>query len=438
MSSLSVSELKSNQWVALVDGSNFYVSCERAFSPRLLGRPVGVMSNNDGCIIARSDELKALGVAMGSPTHKIRHLIRRHRIVLLSSNFTLYADMNRRVNDVLGRFSDQVEPYSIDESFVELSGFFKEGLLEQGRQIEAAIAQEVHLPVGVGIAPTRTLAKLANRVAKQKKGPQVEVLDASSDTTRKLLEETPVGQVWGVGKRLVGRLESFGIVTAWQLREAPQELIKKRFSITLARVQMELRGQRCRDHQQSEQPKKQLRVSRSLGTASSDQQEILDALRHHVQRAAEKLRDQKSLAKSLSVFLRTNPFRSDLPQHSDALVFEFEQPTADTSEMLGVARKLLRRLWREGYAYHKAGVLLMELVDQSQQQLSVLETENRRSNRLRSERLMQVMDQVNQQQGRGSLTLGVGRKEVGWKAKQERRSPAYTTCWQELPQVVAR
>jgi DNA polymerase V len=169
MSSLPLSELKSSQWVALVDGSNFYVSCERAFSPRLLGRPVGVMSNNDGCIIARSNELKALSVAMGSPTHKIRHLVRRHRIVLLSSNFTLYADMNRRVNDVLGRFSDQVEPYSIDESFVELSGFFKEGLFEQGRQMEEAIAREVHIPVGVGIAPTRTLAKLANRQAKQKK-----------------------------------------------------------------------------------------------------------------------------------------------------------------------------------------------------------------------------------------------------------------------------
>lgn len=433
----SADELKTNQWVALVDGSNFYVSCERAFSPRLQGRPVGVMSNNDGCIIARSDELKALGVKMGSPTHKIRHLIRRHRIVLLSSNFTLYADMNRRVNDVLGRFSDQVEPYSIDESFVELSGFFMDGLLEQGRQIEAAIAQEVHLPVGVGIAPTRTLAKLANCQAKQKKGPKVAVLDANSVTTRELLEATPIEQVWGVGKRLAERLQRLGIVTAWQLREAPQELIKKRFSITLAKVQMELRGQRCRE-QQAEQPKKQLRVSRSLGRASSDQQEILDALRHHVQRAAEKLREQKSLAKTLSVFLRTNPFRADLPQHSDALVFEFDQATNDTSEMLDAARKLLRRLWREGYSYHKAGVLLMELVDQSQQQLSVLESEGRRSSRLRSERLMQVMDQVNQQQGRGSLTLGVSRKEAVWKAKQEKRSPAYTTCWQELPQVVAR
>jgi len=437
MKAHSVDKQNTKQWVALVDGSNFFVSCERAFSPRLQGRPVGVMSNNDGCIIARSNELKALGVKMGSPTHKMQHLVRRHRIVLLSSNFTLYADMNRRVNDVLSRFSDQVEPYSIDESFLELSGFFVDGLLEQGRQIEAAVAKEVHLPVGVGIAPTRTLAKLANREAKKKQGSQVAVLDAHSSATRLLLESTAVEQVWGVGRRLAERLQRLGIETAWQLREAPSDLIKRRFSIVLGRVQAELRGQRC--HEQSvEQPKKQLRVSRSLGQASCDQQEVLDALRHHVQLAAEKLRGQDSLAKSISVFLRTNPFRTDLPQHSDSLVFEFDQATSDTSEMLAAARKLLRRLWREGYTYHKAGVLLLELLDASQQQLSVLESDENRKLRLRSERLMQVMDQVNQQQGRGSVTLGVSRKDATWRAKKASCSPAYTTCWKELPQVVAR
>ncbi|SFB89651.1 DNA polymerase V [Marinospirillum celere] len=428
-----------NKWVALVDGTNFFVSCERAFSPRLHGRPVGVMSNNDGCIIARSDELKALGVPMGAPVHKIQHLIRRHRIALLSSNFTLYADMNRRLNDILSCFSDRVEPYSVDESFVELSGFFTDGLLEQGRQIEQAIAQQAHLPVGVGIAQTRTLAKLANSQAKLKRqGPKVSVLDADADSTCQLLEATPVEEVWGVGKRLAERLRRLGIDNAWQLREAPEAMLRKRFSVTLARIQMELKGQPCHDGSGKETAKKQLRVSRSFGRASDNQQEVLDALRHHVQRAAEKLREQKSLVKTFSIFLRTNPFRSDRPQHSDTLLYQFDQPTADTTEMLEAARKLLRRLWREGYHYHKAGVLLMELVDASPAQLSVLETSETQNQRLKRERLMQVMDRVNLSQGRGSVTLGVGMKEAGWKARQEKRSPAYTTSWQELPKVVAR
>lgn len=439
MSSYQVSPSRFKPWVALVDGTNFFVSCERAFSPRLRGRPVGVMSNNDGCIIARSDELKALGVPMGAPVHKIQHLIRRHRIALLSSNFTLYADMNRRLNDVLAGFSEKVEPYSVDESFVELSGFFTDGLLEQGRQIEQAIAQQLHLPVGVGIAPTRTLAKLANTQAKLKdRGPKVCVLDAAADSTCQLLEETPVGEVWGVGKRLSERLHRLGIENAWQLREAPEEMIRRRFSVTLARIQLELKGQPCREGQSKPAAKKQLRVSRSFGEASNSQQEVFDALRHHIQRAAEKLREQKSRVKTFSIFLRTNPFRSDQPQHSDALLYQFDQPTDDTLEMLEAARKLLRRLWRPGYHYHKAGVVLMELSDALPNQLSVLDTPEYQNQRLKRERLMQVMDRVNQVQGRGSVTLGVGLKEARWKARQEKRSPAYTTSWQELPRVVAR
>ncbi|WP_114418861.1 Y-family DNA polymerase [Marinospirillum perlucidum] len=425
-------------WVALVDGSNFFVSCERAFAPRLHGRPVGVMSNNDGCIIARSDELKALGVAMGSPVYKVESLISRHRAVLLSSNFTLYADMSRRVNEVLGRFSNQVEPYSIDESFLDLSGFTLDDLWEQGRVIEETIAQEVHLPVGVGIAPTATLAKLANRAAKQSQDAKVYVLDPESKAGQELLETTDVGDVWGVGKRLAERLQRLGIATAWQLREAPRDLIKKRFSLPLSRIQLELRGEACRHFQPSDPRRKQLRVSRSFGQACYQEDEVTAALRQHVQRAAEKLREQKSLAKTLSVFLTTNPFRKDLPQHSDSLVWEFAQPTADTGEMLAAARKLVRRLWREGYSYHKAGVLLMQLVDAGQAQMSLLEESEDHGHRLQRERLMQVMDEVNRKQGRGSLSFGPGASSGRWRARQTRRSPEYTTCWQELPQVVAK
>lgn len=429
---------KASSWVGLVDCQNFYVSCERAFAPRLLGRPVAVLSNNDGCVIARSEELKALGVAMGTPTHQIRHLIRRYRLALLSSNFTLYADMNRRFNDVLGRFSPQVEPYSIDESFIELAGASTQDLFEQGCQLASVIAQEVHLPVRVGIGQTRTLAKLANLLAKQQATTGTLVLDADSDLCRKSLEQTAVGDVWGVGKHLAERLQGMGINTAWQLREAPEPLIRRRFSLPVQRIQWELKGFVCREGKAESKQRKSLRVTRSFGSACSNFDEVLDAVRTHVQRVAEKLREQQSLATTLSVYLRTNPYRSDLPQHSDSLVYHFMQPTSDTSEMLAVARKLLKRMWRPGFAYQKAGVLLLDLVDVATEIPSLLDNQESRRLRAKRERMMQLMDQINREQGSGSLMLGMNRSGTAWKAKQEKRSPAYTTCWQDLPQVVAR
>lgn len=427
------------RWVALIDVNNFYVSCERAFAPRLKGRPVAVLSNNDGCVIARSEELKALGVEMGTPTWKLTHLVRRYRAVLMSSNFPLYADMSRRVNDVLSRFSNDVDPYSIDESFVHLPGFFTSTLRELGQEIEQAIMREVHLPVGVGIAATPTLAKLANRAAKKRAdGQRVVLLETNAEATCQLLQETPVKAVWGVGSRLAERLEQLGIVNAWQLREAPDALIKKKFSITLLKTKLELQGRYCRRKEQQNQPRQQLLVSRSFGKASADLLDLSEAIRAHVNRIAERLRAQKSRARVISVFLRTNPFDQDQPQHSDAMVWVFDQPTADTSELLHVAQKLLRRIWRAGHRYHKAGVQLMDLTSQDSEQLSLLDNADKITRRLRSERLMQVMDEINQRQGRNTLMMGASRAVADWHMKQEHRSPAYTTNWKDLPRVVAR
>lgn len=427
------------RWVALVDVNNFYVSCERAFAPRLKGRPIAVLSNNDGCVIARSEELKALGVEMGTPTWKLTHLVRRYRAVLMSSNFPLYADMSRRVNDVLSRFSDDVDPYSIDESFVHLPGFFTSTLRELGQEIEQAIMRETHLPVGVGIAATPTLAKLANREAKKRvDGQRVVLLESDSEVTCQLLKKTPVKAIWGVGARLAERLEQMGIINAWQLREAPDALIKKKFSITLLKTKLELQGIYCRRKEQQAQPRQQLRVSRSFGKASGDFIDLTEAVRAHVNRAGERLRAQKSQARVISVFLRTNPFDQDQPQHSDAMVWVFDQPTADTSELLHAAQKLLRRIWRAGHRYHKAGVQLMDLTSQGAEQLSLLDSTDKTARRLRSERLMQVMDEINQQQGRNTLVMGASRAKASWHMKQEHRSPAYTTSWKDLPRVVAR
>ncbi|GLR64972.1 Y-family DNA polymerase [Marinospirillum insulare] len=427
------------KWVALVDVNNFYVSCERAFAPRLIGRPVAVLSNNDGCVIARSDELKALGVEMGRPTYKLNHLVRRYRAVLMSSNYALYADMSRRFNDVLGRFSDEVEPYSIDESFVALPGFFTDTLRELGQSIEKTVAKEVHLPVGVGVAPTRTLAKLANRVAKKlPEGQRFYLLEPDSKETESLLKQTAIGDVWGIGAKLSERLQSLGINTAWQLRESSEDLIKQRFSVTLQRTQLELRGISCQPSTQQVKSRKQLVVSRSFGQASAEVLDVAEAIRSHVNRAAQRLRKQKSVAKAMTVFIRTNPFNQDKPQHSDSLVWVFDEPTSDTSEMLQAAQKLLRRIWRKGYFYHKAGVQLMDLTDSSSAQLSLLDESKTAELRARNQRLMDVMDSINEQQGRDTLVMGAKRKVAAWHTKQKACSPAYTTAWSDIPRVVAR
>jgi len=427
------------KWVALVDVNNFYVSCERAFAPRLIGRPVAVLSNNDGCVIARSDELKALGVEMGTPTYKLNHLVRRYRAVLMSSNYALYADMSRRFNDVLGRFSDEVESYSIDESFVAMPGFFTATLRELGQAIEQSVAKEVHLPVGVGIAPNRTLAKLANRFAKkQPEGQRVCLLEPDSEETVNLLKTTAIGDVWGIGTRLSERLQALGIHNAWQLRECSENLIKKRFSVNLQRTQLELRGISCQPATQQAKSRKQLVVSRSFGQASDEMLDVAEAIRSHVNRAAERLRKQKSVAKAMTVFIRTNPFNQDKPQHSDSLVWVFDEPTSDTSEMLHAAQRLLRRIWRKGYYYQKVGVQLMDLTDQSSAQLPLLDQPKLAEQRVRNQRLMDVMDSINQQQGRETLVLGASRKVAAWHTKQTACSPAYTTSWTDLPRVAAR
>lgn len=427
------------KWVALVDVNNFYVSCEQAFAPRLRGRPVAVLSNNDGCVIARSDELKALGVEMGTPAYKLNYLVRRYRAVLMSSNYALYADMSRRFNDVLGRFSDEVESYSIDESFVAMPGFFTDTLRQLGKSIEKSIAKEVHLPVGIGIAPTRTLAKLANRVAKKRlEGQRVCLLEPDSEETTTLLKATAIGDVWGVGTKLSERLQVLGINNAWQLRECSESLIKKRFSVTLQRIQLELRGISCQQSTQQVKPRKQMVVSRSFGQASDEMLDVAEAVRSHVNRAAERLRQQKSVAKAMTVFIRTSPFNQDKPQHSDSLVWVFDEPTSDTSEMLHAAQRLLRRIWQKGYYYQKAGVQLMDLTNQSSAQLPLLDQPETAARRVKNERLMNIMDEINSQQGRGAVVLGANRKVAAWHTKQTACSPAYTTSWADIPRVVAR
>ncbi|NIC05278.1 Y-family DNA polymerase [Billgrantia bachuensis] len=423
--------------IGLVDCNSFYVSCERVFQPRLRGRPVGVMSNNDGCVIALSTELKALGIKMGTPAFELQHQIRRGQIHLLSSNYELYGDMSARVQDVLQEFSAGVEPYSIDEMFVRFDGLESAQMLEHARQLHDRVRQYTGIPVCVGVAPTRTLAKLANRAAKKIAAYQgVCVLQSDSRETQVLLKKIELGDVWGVGRRLVERLAVMGIKSAWDLAQANPKEIRRRFSVTLERTALELRGIPCIEMNDFHEPRQRIMTSRSFGKLTDNLDEIREALRQHGQRGAEKLRSQGSLARAVYVFLKTNPFREDLPQYSPGAVVELSRPTDDSREVLRAAGHALERIYRPHYLYQKGGVMLLDLIAADRQQLSLLDTPQTDAERQRSATVMSVMDELNQRMGRGTVKLGTPSPGAAWHLRCANLTQRYTTRWDEL--LVAR
>lgn len=423
--------------IALVDCNNFYVSCERVFDPMLEGRPVGVLSNNDGCAVARSNELKALGVEMGTAMHLLPPAIRR-QAVLLSSNYALYGDMSQRVAEVLGEFSPHVEVYSIDESFVGFQGFEIDTLEQRGQVMRDTVKQWTGIPVCVGFAPTRVLAKVANQAAKKHlayKQHGVCKLTADSEATKALLKQLPVTELWGVARRTGERLRVMGIETAWDLREADPKRIRRRFSVVQERIAWELRGQSAIQLDDMSLPKQQIMVSRSFGRLTGNPHDLREALRQHAARAAEKLRKQNSVTSGVMVFVRTNPFRTDLPQYQQRVVVSLERSTDDSRDIIAAAVQGLRRLWRKGYAYHKEGLTLLDLSPKANRQLTLTETPQTDEEAKRSERLMATMDKLNRELGKGTVQLGLPRKGNAWSLRSERRTPRYTTHWNELLKV---
>ncbi|MGP9631131.1 Y-family DNA polymerase [Halomonas sp. AOP42-C1-46] len=423
--------------IALIDCNNFYVSCERVFNPALEGRPVGVLSNNDGCVVARSNELKALGVEMGTAKHLLAPFIRRQAI-LLSSNYALYGDMSRRVTEVLTEFSPDVEVYSIDESFVGFHGFDSASLEAYGQRLRETVRQWTGIPVSVGFAPTRVLAKLANHAAKKHPGYRdqgVCLLTADSPATQALLKQLPVTELWGIARRTGERLRIMGIETAWQLREADPKQIRRHFSVVQERIVWELRGQPSIQLDDMSQPKEQIMVSRSFGRLTNNPYDLREALRQHAARAGEKLRKQHGVTSAVMVFMRTNPFRSDLPQYSNRAVISLERPTDDSRDLIHAAVQGLRKLWRKGYAYHKAGVMLLDLSPKANRQLTLTETPQTETEAKRSERLMATVDRLNRELGRGTIQLGLPRAGNAWALRSEHRTPRYTTRWDELVNV---
>ncbi|MBW6392415.1 Y-family DNA polymerase [Billgrantia antri] len=422
--------------IGLVDCNSFYVSCERVFQPRLCSVPVGVMSNNDGCVIALSNELKTLGITMGTPAFELQHLVRQGRIHLLSSNYELYGDMSARVLAVLEEYAPIVEPYSIDEMFVRFDGFERDALLAHSQQLHRKVRQYTGIPVCVGVAPSRTLAKLANRAAK--KIPAyggVCMLQPGSRETQALLEKFALGDVWGVGRRLVERLALIGIKSAWDLAQADPKRLRQQFSVTLERTALELRGISCIEMSDFLEPRQRIMTSRSFGKLTDDLAEIREAMRQHGQRGAEKLRHQRSLARAVLVFLKTNPFRTDLPQYSPSLAMELPHPTDDSREILHAAGEALQRIYRQGYLYQKGGVMLLDLIDADRQQLSLLDTPQSDTERQRSAKLMGVMDELNHRMGRGTVKFGTPSPGAAWHLRCAHRSARWTTRWDELPVV---
>lgn len=420
---------------ALVDCNNFYASCEKLFDPKLASKPVVVLSNNDGCVVARSAEVKALGIPMGVPWFKIQKEAKQYGIVAFSSNYALYADMSNRVVEVLGQFTPNLEVYSIDESFLDLSGFHRD-LVEYGQAIRQRIQQWLGLAVCVGIAPSKTLAKLANHCAKKSLAGSGGVCDFTTMTESQLTQlfaRIDVGEVWGVGRKIEARLADIGITTVLQLREADPDLIRSKFSVVLERTVRELRGVSCLDLEEVVPDKQQIMCSRSFGKYVYDRDQLEEVVASYVARAAEKLRKQASLAGALMVFIRTNPFSPKEPQYHRSMTIPLPEATADTRVMVSWALKVLRRIYRPGFAYQKAGVMLSELRPKTMAQASLFvdpETD-------RGQRLMATLDVINQRWGRGTLRSAAEGMEKPWQMRRQRLSPSYTTDWDGLPMVIA-
>lgn len=422
--------------IALVDCNNFYVSCERVFNPRLEGKPVVVLSNNDGCAVARSNEVKSLGIKMGEPWFKMEQIAKQHGIIAYSSNYTLYGDMSARVMSILSDFSPKQEIYSIDECFLDLDGFDPQSLMAYGQIIRQTVKSNVGIPVCIGIAETKTLAKLANHCAKKGLAGSDGVcdfgrLDKQQITT--LFAGIPVGEVWGVGRRISEKLGTMGIETIEDLRCAEQEYIRQQFSIVLERTVKELNGIPCIELEDAGTPRQQIMVSRSFGSEVTELSDLSESISCFTTRAAEKLRHDHSVATSLCVYVRTNPFKDEAPQYQRSMIVPLVQPTDDTTKLVHASLQGLRAIYRSGYGYKKSGVLLMGLQPKETIQATLFDDPVEQA---RSDSMMRVMDAINRKMGQGSVTVAASGIRQRWAMRRERKSPSYTTEWDELPVAI--
>lgn len=419
--------------LALVDCNNFYVSCEQAFNPKLRGKPVVVLSNNDGCVVSRSAEAKAAGVPMAVPYFKIRQSFEALGGIALSSNYALYADMSHRAMSLMRDMAESQEIYSIDECFLDLSGFSSDQALIQAVQIRKTLWQCLSLPVCVGVGSTKTLAKLANEMAKTLKEPSgiCDLTDPISSRYRSQMEAMAVNSVWGIGRRTALSLEKLGIRTVGDLLRAPAQRLRKNHSVNLLRTLAELKGQACIGFEQTAPARQQIIASRSFGRAVHEEQDLNEALSTFATRAAERLRADGSLASSLQIYVRGNPFDDPHATPDDAITVQLTAPTADTRQLVDAALFGLKRIYRSDHRYKKAGVVLGNIVSAAHYQPDLLSVPHQSN----SIPLMRAMDQINERFGRDALRVAsMGfRDKADWHMSCSRRSRRYTTTLEDLP-----
>ena len=417
---------------ALVDCNSFYASCERVFRPDLQKKPVVVLSNNDGCVVALSKEAKSMGIKMCDPWFKIKDDYKELGGIAFSSNYELYADISSRIMDILERLAPRIEIYSIDEAFLDLSGISNcVDLDDFGNECLLTIKKWTGMPVRVGIGPTKTLAKVASYGAKKflkTKG----VVDLSSkERQKKLMQLMPVGEVWGVGRKLNQHLNKMGIKTAYELSELDLNFARKKFNIVLAKTIRELKGEICIDLEEQPSTKKQIVVSRTFNRRVTDLKLLHEAVSDYAARAAVKLRRENQTCKLLSVFIRTNPFRKQDTQHREIFSLPFITPTNDSRDLIRAAREGMSKIFKKDFQYNKAGIMLSDFYDEGVCQLDLFHSESRK---IKDKNLMSLIDKVNKTHLGPVTFLAQGIKKE-WSMKREMQSPRYTTNWSDLLKV---
>jgi DNA polymerase V len=422
---------------ALVDVNNFYVSCERVFQPKLEEVPMVVLSNNDCCAVARSAEVKALGVKMGAPWFQMQELAKKHGIKAYSSNYTLYGDMSSRVVQVLRAFTPNLEVYSIDESFLQIETVLKQyqDTVELGQRIKQQVKDTTGLPVCVGIGASKTLAKLANHLAKkhQQFAGVCDVNAMTKPERYQWMSETEVGEVWGVGRQIAKKLKAQNIHTVFDLLQASPQAMRQQFGVVMEHLCYELRGTSCLQLEEVAPAKQQIIASRSFGKPVTSQAELAEAVATHVARAAEKLRTQNSITGALTVFIQTNPFKQNEPQYYQSVTIPLADATDNTLALTNAALAGLKKIYQPHFRYKKAGVILNLIGDKPSVQQSLFEDIESKG---KSAHLMKAMDEINNRFGNAAIrsaAAGTNSSKQEWQMRSSNKSPNYTTKWDELP-----
>ena len=415
--------------IALADCNNFYASCERVFNPALKDKPVVVLSNNDGCIIARSNEAKALGVRMGEPVFKARRIIEENNVNVFSTNFALYGDMSKRVMSLLDILSPEIEIYSIDEAFMDFSGI--KNCFNLGLKMRDTVAKHTGIPISIGIAKTKTLAKVANHLAKRYSKKGVYVLNRKKQTTD-ILKSIPVSKVWGIGSKYTKMLNSYGVESAYDFVMLDEDWVLNKMTIVGLKIQHELKGKPCISIDTNPSSKKNICTSRSFGISVTQFRPLKESISAHAARCAEKLRLEKGCARYVSVILKTNPFSVSDEYYYGYKSTNFDVPTNDTFDIINAAETLLKSIYKEGLVYKKSGVIVGDIIPQSRIQLNIFDIDQKRARR---KNLNSAVDFINQAMGRSTIHIGSQGINRRWQLKQERLSPCYTTKWDDLLKI---